>query len=153
MDRRARCRDSRFPVRALRRRMCGNRCSGLTTSRRDAILPSLYAQPHFLYGEFVARTLPVQWADIGVVLGARRHGETSAVVELMTREHGRHLGLVRGGSGARHKPVLQVGNLVSAMWRARPVEQLGYYVIGGARFPAAYLFSLSAAPFCLQHSF
>src|SRR5258708_21178975 len=90
MDRRARCRDSRFPVRALRRRRCGHCRSGLTTSLRDAILPSLYTHPHLLYGEFVARTLPVQWADIGVVLGARRHGETSAVVELMTREHGRH---------------------------------------------------------------
>src|SRR5260370_31039619 len=136
MDRRARCRDSRFPVRALRRRRCGHCRSGLTTSLRDAILPSLYTHPHLLYGEFVARTLPVQWADIGVVLGARRHGETSAVVELMTREHGRHLGLVRGGSGARHKPVLQVGNLVSATWRARLDEHLRYYALAGLDLPA-----------------
>ncbi|MBO0752319.1 MAG: recombination protein O N-terminal domain-containing protein, partial [Bradyrhizobiaceae bacterium] len=56
----------------------------------------------------------MEWTDIGIVLGARRHGETSAVVELMTRQHGRHLGLVRGGAGARLKPVLQTGNLVSA---------------------------------------
>ena len=61
----------------------------------------------------------MEWTDDGIVLGARRHGEANAVVELMTRSHGRHLGLVRGGFGLRHRPVLQAGNLVSAIWRAR----------------------------------
>jgi DNA repair protein RecO (recombination protein O) len=93
----------------------------------------------------------VQWADIGVVLGTRRHGETSAVVELMTQEHGRHLGLVRGGSGTRHKPVLQVGNLVSAMWRARLDEHLGYYVIEGLDLRAASYLSMAHALYGLNH--
>jgi DNA repair protein RecO (recombination protein O) len=93
----------------------------------------------------------VQWADIGIVLGARRHGETSAVAELMTREHGRHLGLVRGGSGTRHKPVLQVGNLVSAMWRARLDEHLGYYVIEGLDLRAASYLSMAHALYGLHH--
>ncbi len=93
----------------------------------------------------------MQWADIGIVLGARRHGETSAVVELMTREHGRHLGLVRGGSGTRHKPVLQVGNLVSAMWRARLDEHLGYYVIEGLDLRAASYLSMAHALYGLNH--
>src|SRR5262249_48370923 len=87
----------------------------------------------------------------GVVVGARRHGETSAVVELMTREHGRHLGLVRGGAGARHKPVLQVGNLVSATWRARLDEHLGYYVIEGLDLRAASYLSAAHALYCLNH--
>ena len=52
----------------------------------------------------------MEWTDDAIVLGARRHGEANAVAELMTRGHGRHLGLVRGGSGSRHKPVLQAGN-------------------------------------------
>jgi DNA repair protein RecO (recombination protein O) len=93
----------------------------------------------------------VQWADIGIVLGARRHGETSAVVELMTREHGRHLGLVRGGSGSRHKPMLQVGNLVSATWRARLDEHLGYYVIEGLDLRAASYLSMAHALYGLNH--
>jgi DNA repair protein RecO (recombination protein O) len=93
----------------------------------------------------------VQWADIGIVLGARRHGETSAVVELMTRQHGRHLGLVRGGSGSRQKPVLQVGNLVSAMWRARLDEHLGYYVIEGLDLRAASYLSMAHALYGLHH--
>ena len=52
----------------------------------------------------------MQWTDEGIVLGVKRHGEANAILELMTREHGRHLGLVRGGFGSRLKPVLQPGN-------------------------------------------
>jgi len=85
------------------------------------------------------------------VLGARHHGETSAVVELMTREHGRHLGLVRGGFGSRHKPVLQAGNLVSATWRARLDEHLGYYAIEGLDLRAASYLSKAHALYGLNH--
>ena len=52
----------------------------------------------------------MEWTDEGIVLGIQRHGEANAIVELMTREHGRHLGLVRGGAGSRMRPVLQPGN-------------------------------------------
>ena len=71
----------------------------------------------------------MQWTDEGIVIGVKRHGEASAILELMTREHGRHLGLVRGGFGSRMKPVLQVGNSVSANWRARLDEHLGNYTV------------------------
>ncbi|HMA70898.1 MAG TPA: DNA repair protein RecO [Xanthobacteraceae bacterium] len=93
----------------------------------------------------------MEWTDIGIVLGARRHGETSAVVELMTREHGRHLGLVRGGSGSRYKPVLQPGNLVNATWRARLDEHLGYYLIEGLDLRAASYLSRAHALYGLNH--
>ncbi len=93
----------------------------------------------------------MEWSDIGIVLGARRHGETSAVAELMTREHGRHLGLVRGGSGTRHRPVLQVGNLVTATWRARLDEHLGHYVIEGLNLRAASYLSAAHALYGLNH--
>jgi cobyrinic acid a,c-diamide synthase len=36
----------------------------------------------------------MQWTDEGIVLGVKRHGETSVILELMTQERGRHLGLV-----------------------------------------------------------
>jgi len=86
----------------------------------------------------------MQWTDEGIVLGVKRHGETSVIVELMTREHGRHLGLVRGGAGRRMRGVLQPGNAVRATWRARLDEHLGLYTVEGidlraARFlPAAH---------------
>jgi len=93
----------------------------------------------------------VEWTDIGIVLGARRFGETSAVAEMMTREHGRHLGLVRGGSGSRHRPVLQAGNLVRATWRARLDEHLGYYAIEGLDLRAASYLSAAHALYGLNH--
>jgi DNA repair protein RecO (recombination protein O) len=93
----------------------------------------------------------VEWTDIGIVLGARRHGETSAVAELMTREHGRHLGLVRGGAGVRLKPVLQTGNLVSATWRARIDENLGYYAVEAMDLRAAAYLSAAHALYGLHH--
>jgi DNA repair protein RecO (recombination protein O) len=93
----------------------------------------------------------VEWTDIGIVLGARRHGEANAVVELMTRGHGRHLGLVRGGAGSRLKAVLQAGNRVSATWRARLDEHLGYYVVEGIDLRAAAFLSAAHALYGLNH--
>ena len=37
----------------------------------------------------------MEWRDEAIVLGTRKHGETSAILEVMTRAHGRHLGLVQ----------------------------------------------------------
>ncbi len=69
----------------------------------------------------------MEWTDSGIVLGARKHGETSVILELMTRGHGRHLGLVRGGRSKRLAAVLQPGNSVVATWSARIEESLGAY--------------------------
>src|SRR5256885_13660214 len=73
----------------------------------------------------------MEWTDEGIVLGVRRHGEASAIVELLTRSHGRHLGLVRGGAGSRMRPLLQPGNSVRAVWRGRRGEELGYLALRG----------------------
>jgi len=67
----------------------------------------------------------MEWVDQGIVLSARRHGESSAIVTLLTRQFGRHAGLVRGGTGKRLRGVLQPGNTVQARWRARLPEHLG----------------------------
>ncbi len=69
----------------------------------------------------------MDWSDDGIVLVARKHGETSAIVSLLTRDHGRHVGLVRGGTGRRARGVYQPGNRVRADWRARLAEHLGSY--------------------------
>jgi len=71
----------------------------------------------------------MEWSDDAIILSARPHGETSAIVEALTREHGRHLGLVRGGGSRRSKPVLQPGNSVNLHWRARLTEHLGNYAV------------------------
>jgi DNA repair protein RecO (recombination protein O) len=93
----------------------------------------------------------MQWSDEGIVLGARRHGEGNAILELMTRAHGRHLGLVRGGSGSRLKPILQPGNSVSVSWRARLDEHLGSYSVEALTLRAAGFFSFPHAIYGIGH--
>jgi DNA repair protein RecO (recombination protein O) len=93
----------------------------------------------------------MQWTDEGIVLGVKRHGEGNAILELMTREHGRHLGLVRGGSGSRLKAILQPGNGVSAIWRARLDEHLGNYTVEALNLRAAGFFSFPHAIYGIGH--
>ena len=71
----------------------------------------------------------MQWSDEGIVLSVRPHGETAAVVELWTRAHGRHLGLVHGGRSRKLRPILQTGNHVDATWKARLSENLGHVTL------------------------
>jgi DNA repair protein RecO (recombination protein O) len=71
----------------------------------------------------------MEWRDEGVVIGLRRLGESSCVLEAMTRAHGRHLGLVRGARSVRYAAALQPGNSVGLVWRARLDEHLGAFAI------------------------
>jgi DNA repair protein RecO (recombination protein O) len=93
----------------------------------------------------------MEWTDDGIVLGSKRHGEANAILELMTRGHGRHLGLVRGGSGSRLRPILQPGNSVRAVWRARLDEHLGHYSVEGLDLRAGSFLSAPHAVYGVTH--
>jgi DNA repair protein RecO (recombination protein O) len=81
----------------------------------------------------------MEWQDDAIVLSARRHGETDTILSAMTFEHGRHLGLVKGGVGRRMRPLLQPGNRVTCSWRARLSDHLGHFTIEPARLYATTL--------------
>lgn len=81
----------------------------------------------------------MEWTDEAIVLSARPHGESAAVATLLTREHGRHAGLVQGARSARQRGVLEAGNLVGARWRARLPEHLGAFSLELDRSVAAGL--------------
>jgi DNA repair protein RecO (recombination protein O) len=87
----------------------------------------------------------MEWRDEALVLGVRRHGESSVIAELMTREHGRHLGMVRSGRSRAMQPVLQPGNSVDATWRARIEEHLGLYALEAMRLRTSDLMASSQA--------
>lgn len=93
----------------------------------------------------------MQWIDEAIVLGVKRHGETSVIVELMTLGHGRHLGLVRGGAGTRLRGVLQPGNSVRATWRARLDEHLGNYAVEASNLRAAHYLGAAYAVHGVTH--
>jgi len=92
----------------------------------------------------------MEWRDEGIILGARRHGETSVILEVMTRAHGRHLGLVRGGRSRKQQPLLQSGNRVELIWRARLDEHLGMFQVEPVTLNAARLMDSAVAIFGLQ---
>lgn len=81
----------------------------------------------------------MEWIDDAIVLSVRKHGENSAIVSLLTAEHGRHLGLMKGGAGRRARGMLQIGNELHATWRARLAEHLGSYALELVRARAAAL--------------
>lgn len=87
----------------------------------------------------------MEWRDEGTILGVRRHGENAVVLELMTREHGRHLGLVHGGRSRSKQPLLQPGNTVDTRWRGRLSEHLGTYAVEPLRLRSGELLGSAVA--------
>ena len=59
-------------------------------------------------------------SDDAIVLSVRaRMAKPARSWKLLTREHGRHLGLVRGGASRESRPLLQPGNSVARATGAR----------------------------------
>ena len=87
----------------------------------------------------------MEWTDTGLVLGTRRLGEADALVELMTRDHGRHLGVVKGGRSKRWAAALQIGNRLRATWRARLDEHVGLWAVEPLDARAAELMASAVA--------
>lgn len=65
------------------------------------------------------------FTDRAFVLSARAHGESGAIVELLTELHGRYAAHVAGAASRRMKPFLQPGAAVGVDYRARTSEHLG----------------------------
>ncbi len=83
----------------------------------------------------------MDWRDHGILLTTRRHGETAAIVEVFTEGHGRHAGVVRGGTSRKVAPILQPGAQLDVLWRARLEEHIGTFQVEPLRSRAAAAFS------------
>ena len=92
----------------------------------------------------------MDWSDEGIFLGGRPLGEANLIAEVLTLEHGRHLGLVRGGRSRRIRPTLQPGNLVRVTWRARLSEHLGNWTLEPVASRAARLMASAAGLYGVQ---
>ncbi len=79
----------------------------------------------------------MEWRDQGILLSARRHGETSAIIEVFTPTHGRHAGVVRGGTSRKIAPILQPGAQLDLTWRARLEDHIGAFTVEPVRSRAA----------------
>ncbi|MBD8065011.1 DNA repair protein RecO [Devosia sp. PTR5] len=81
----------------------------------------------------------MEWTGEALLIGVRRHGETSLIAEAMVVGRGRYLGLVRGGRSSKLAPTLQAGNTVQLTWRARLEDHLGVFTVEPLRARAAEL--------------
>ncbi|EJF75217.1 DNA repair protein RecO [Bartonella alsatica] len=92
----------------------------------------------------------MKWKEQAIILGTRQYGETSVILEIMTRQHGRYMGIVKGGRSRRMAALLQPGNFVEAEWWARLDEHLGLLRLEALDFHAARLILLPEALYALQ---
>lgn len=92
----------------------------------------------------------MQWQDEAIIIGVKRHGETSVIAEVMTRDRGRHLGIVRSGRSRTMQPVLQPGNRVEVVWRARLDEHLGEFKLEPVKLRAARLMETATSLYGVQ---
>jgi len=81
----------------------------------------------------------MDWRDQGILLSSRRHGESAAIIEVFTRDHGRHAGVVRGGASRKIAPILQPGAQLDVSWRARLEDHIGSYTVEPLRSRAGAL--------------
>ncbi len=79
----------------------------------------------------------MEWREVGVLLSVRKHGETAAIIEVLTQTHGRHLGMVRGGTSRKIAPILQPGAQLDLTWRARLQDHLGAFTVEPVQSRAA----------------
>lgn len=93
----------------------------------------------------------MEWRDRAIVIGVRAHGESSAILHVLTASRGRHLGLVHGGRSRRMRPSLQAGNSVDVAWRARIEDQLGTFTVEPRTLRAARLLDSALALHALNH--
>ncbi|MBL4802624.1 MAG: DNA repair protein RecO, partial [Emcibacter sp.] len=71
----------------------------------------------------------MEFQDQGIIISLRKHGEYDAIIDVLTAEHGRHAGMVKGGMGRRQRGTLQPGNEIILTWRGRLESQLGSYSV------------------------
>jgi DNA repair protein RecO (recombination protein O) len=79
----------------------------------------------------------MEWRDEAILLSSRRHGESAAIIDVMTPQHGRFAGVVRGGASRKLAPILQPGAQLEVTWKARLEDHLGTFLVEPVRSRAA----------------
>lgn len=92
----------------------------------------------------------IEWREQGMLLSVRKHGEANAIIEVLTRDHGLHAGVVRGGASRKQSPLLQIGAQLDLTWRARIEDHIGSFVVEPVRSRAVPIMADRAALAALQ---
>lgn len=81
----------------------------------------------------------IEWSDRGIVLAARPHGESGAVIHVLCQEQGRFAGMLHGAQSSRRRGLSEPGTMVQAHWQARLADHLGNWQLESTRQFAAEL--------------
>jgi DNA repair protein RecO (recombination protein O) len=71
----------------------------------------------------------IEWRDEGALIRVRKHGESSAIIEVFTPSRGLTAGIVRGGTSRKIAPTLQPGAQLDVTWKARLEDHLGSFTV------------------------
>ena len=69
------------------------------------------------------------WDDTGFLLSKSRYNENSLIAEIFTREHGKSIGIIFGGTSKKIKNYLQIGNKIYVNFNSKSVNRVGYFKI------------------------
>ena len=67
------------------------------------------------------------WTDIGIILKVDKKGEKGNILNILTNNHGRHMGWFNKFSKKQY--LIQPGDIVDVSWSSRISNQLGFYKI------------------------
>ena len=71
----------------------------------------------------------MRWQGEGILLDAKRYGESSALINVFTVSMGRRVGLVRGAFNKKNKSIIQPGNQLFLTWNSRIEDSLGTFKV------------------------
>ena len=69
------------------------------------------------------------WDDTGFLLSKNRYNENSLIVEIYTKNHGKIVGLIFGGTSKKIKSYLQIGNKLYVNYNSKNINNIGYFKI------------------------
>tara|TARA_Y100000590_G_C15427482_1_gene903813 strand:- start:206 stop:874 length:669 start_codon:yes stop_codon:yes gene_type:complete len=69
------------------------------------------------------------WTDEGYLLSKNNFNENSIIIEAFTLEHGKHTGIVFGGSSRKQKKIFQIGNKILLNWNSKNENRYGYFSV------------------------
>ena len=89
------------------------------------------------------------WKDEGYLLTKNALNENSIIIEAFTLEHGKHSGVVYGGSSRKQKKNFQIGNKILLNWNSKGENKIGYFSIELIKPIIPYFFDNKKKSICM----
>jgi len=69
------------------------------------------------------------WDDVGFLISKHRYNENSLISEVYTKDHGKVVGIIFGGTSKKIKNYLQIGNHIHINYNSKSDNKIGYFKI------------------------